>query len=177
VEVPGFGVAAGEVAWPAEKALAGGDVTCSLDGNLLARAYLFAFVEDGSFEKLPPPAEGAPFDGRSFLRFGPAKAWQGHAMRLNLEPARAYRASVMGRRTGTKGQIHGLVRMKSRARGWQHASLDFPKDRFNEWVKLQATFTTPADMTEADLYLYNCNSEETVDYDLLVVEIIRPATP
>ena len=171
LDLPAFGAAAGELSWPAQKALAGGDVTCSTGGKALAGAYLFSFVDDGSFEKRPPPPDGTPADGKSFLRFGPAKGWQGVGLRIYVEPSRSYRVTVMGRRSGKKGQMYGLVRMKSQARGWQHAALNFPPDVFNQWVKLQVAFSTPSDMTEADLYLYNCDSEETVDYDAVQFEL------
>lgn len=177
LEIAAYGLATGTLKWPAAQALGGGDVTVACGGKVLARSYLFAFIDDGSFEKRPPPPEGTAYEGKSFLRFGPAKGWQGHAMRVYLEPSRQYRASVMGRRTGKQGQMYGLLRMKSQARGWQHAGLNFPPEVLDQWVKLAATFVTPGDMAEADLYLYNCDSQETVDYDLVQIELLGVAAP
>ena len=172
LEVPAHGLVTDLVAWPSDKASDGGDVHLSVDGRRIAMGHLYPFVEDGSFEKLPVPKEGKPFDGKGFLHFGPKQGWQGHAVRLYLRPSSRYRVSIMGRRTGAGGNMFALVRMNSRAKGWQHAGLNFPDNVFNQWVRLETEATTPADMTEADLYLYNSDSREVVDYDLLLIEML-----
>jgi hypothetical protein len=167
------GVVSVTQAWPSDRLADGGDVALTVGGTPLARAFLWPIVEDGSFEKYPIPQKvGEPFDGKRFVQFPPAKGWQGTYKRLNVRPGCTYRISVMGRRTGDKGTIHGLVRFHSAGKGWQYGGLNFPQGQFNEWVKLQCEITAPADLTEADVYLYNSDSQETVDYDSLRAQLI-----
>jgi hypothetical protein len=157
--------------WPTTQLDNGGDVTLSVGGQTAARAFCWPIVEDGSFETFPsPPAAGQPFHGRRFVQLPPAKGWQGVIKLLNVQPGAKYRFTVMGRRSGDKGTIYGLVRFRSQSQGWQYGALNFPPGRFNEWVRLQCELAAPADLVEADLYLYNSDSQETVDYDALRAE-------
>ena len=179
IEVPARDLIVDAVAWSAgDKLVAGGDTTLTLDGRAASQSYLYPLIEDGGFEKMAPVTEGTPFEGRSFLRLGPKDAWNGHGITLRLRPNCRYRIELMGRRTGADGKgIFALVRMKSAAQGWQHVGLNFPPDIFDSWVKMSADFTAPADLTEADIYLYNNESRETVDYDALKLEQLPTAAP
>lgn len=91
---------------------------------------------------------------------------------LNVIPSAKYGIRVMARRTGEKGQMYGLIRLRSEAKGWQYANLNFPKEPLDQWVKLSAEFATPADLVESNVYLYNMTSEETVEYGGLQMEML-----
>ena len=148
-----------------------GYVRLRSDERVLATGFLYAPLEDPSFEKdgalVPDAAEGA-----RVARLGPAQGWQGVSRLLSLEPGHRYRITVRARRSGDKGNMYGLVRIRDAAGQWRYTRLDFPAGIFGEWVRLQGEFETPADLTEADVYLYNMDSEVTVDCDDLNVEMV-----
>lgn len=150
-----------------------GDVTLSAGGKTLASAYLYAPVEDGSFEKEGTPVAGAA-DGAHTAKVGPGKGWQGTHRLLNLAPGHRYRVSVMARRSGPQGEQFALVRLKDAAGRWHHHGMPLPKDAAaNTWTRLTTEFDTPAELSTADIYLYNHNSTDTVEYDDIEVEMVR----
>ncbi len=138
----------------------------------LAQTFLYPTLDDPSFEKSGTPLADAP-DGERVARLGPVKGWQGVSRLLNVEPDRKYLVTVSARRSGEQGNMFGLVRLRSAARGWQYTRLDFPAGVFNRWVVLTGEFTVPTDLTEADLYLYNMDSEVAVDYDAIAVKMLE----
>ncbi|MBM3497432.1 MAG: hypothetical protein FJX74_02070 [Armatimonadetes bacterium] len=148
-----------------------GDVTLLAEGKPLARNFLYPLLEDGSFEQDGTPLADAP-DGERAVHFGPAEGWQGTYRLLNLVPGRRYQAGVTARRTGTQGEMYGLVRMRD-GEQWHYASLNFPEQPLNEWVDLTVDFEAPPTLREANLYLYNSKSEATVDYDRLWVRMVE----
>ena len=149
-----------------------GDVTLRAGGRTLAFAYLYPLVEDGSFERDGTPLPDAAAGAR-VARVGPGKGWQGRYRILNLAPEHRYRVTVRGRRMGPRGEAFGLVRVKDGAGQWHHTGLAFAKDAGAAWAPLTAEFDTPAELAAADVYLYNHNSEDAVEYDGLEVEMLR----
>ncbi|MCZ7645641.1 MAG: hypothetical protein M5U26_10200 [Planctomycetota bacterium] len=151
-----------------------GYVRLHAEGRELAVSYLYPLLADPSYEAKGTEAPDAP-DGRRVLHFGPRKGWQGHGAALELAPGGKYLIQAKGRRTGTKGAIHGLVIMERPNGKKEYAGIHFPKDQqdFAAWVDLRAEFKAPGDLTGASLYLYNSDSEETVDYDAVRVEMLE----
>ena len=153
-----------------------------VDGRPLASAFLYPLVDDPSFERTGTVVEGA-FDGQRAIHLGPSKKWNGRWVRPNVRPGWTYRASVMGRRTGTKGEdISALVILYRRGGKPAYCRLAFPPDRadrkvFNEWVRLEGQFTVPPDLESAAIYFYNNVSEETADYDLLTLAVVEEKDP
>jgi hypothetical protein len=148
-----------------------GDTVLRVDDRPVGRNFLYPLLEDGSFEKDGTPVEGAP-DGKCAVHFGPAEGWQGTHRTLNLVPGRRYRASVSARRTGTQGEMYGLVRMRDGSDQWHYANLTFPAEPLNAWIELSAEFPAPTTLREANLYLYNMHTQEAVDYDDLRVVML-----
>lgn len=143
---------------------ASGDVELLLAGKKAGTTFLYPLIEDGSFEKTGTPVDDAP-DGARVRRFGPKDGWQGIGIGNSLRPGCRYKISMMARRTGPNGDMHALAIIGRRGQGNLFFNMPFPKDVYNEWVKLETEVTTPSDMTQFQLYVYNKNSKETVDYD------------
>ena len=142
-------------------------------GKLLAQTYLYAPADDPSFEKSGDGTRRTRRRGSGRRGWDRSRAGRASSRLLYVEPGRKYRLTVAGRRSGDKGNMYVLLRLRSAAQGWQYARADFPAGVFGQWVKLSAEFTVPADMAEADVYLYNMDSEATVDYDDIRVEMIE----
>lgn len=159
------------VALPADTAPSG-YVRLIAANRTLRQTFLYPTVDDPSFEKSGTPVDEAP-DGERVARLGPVKGWQGVSRLLNVEPDRKYRVTVKARRSGEQGNMFALVRLRSAAQGWQYTRLNFPPGVFNRWVELAGEFTVPPDLTEADLYLYNMDSQVTVDYDAIEVKMLE----
>ncbi|MBE7467183.1 MAG: hypothetical protein HS116_27230 [Planctomycetes bacterium] len=151
-----------------------GFVRLLAQGKPIGENYLYPLYDDPSFERRGTAEAAAP-DGQRILRLPPKEGWQGHGGQLWLEPGHRYRIGVKARRGGAQGQMHGLVILKLDSGKQQHVGLNFPKDQtdFSAWLNLSAEFETPPDLKQAQFYLYNSNSKETVDYDDIRVEMLK----